>query len=123
MLSTARVSCLGFQLQDETRFQLPGFLQILLQGGELFSVVQCHSGALLRGGLLHVHSFESSVVVYHQLVVGGEPYVELGAVATDGVRLHQCGNGVLCRAVGFPEAAVGDNLGGLCLYAAAGGKQ
>jgi len=52
-----------------------------------------------------------------------EPYVELGAVATDGVRLHQCGNGVLCRAVGFPEAAVGDNLGGLCLYAAAGGKQ
>ena len=112
----------GFQFQNKARFQLSGFFQVLPQGGELLSVVQYDGGTLLCGGFLHIHSLESAVVVYYKLVVGGEPYIELGTVTIYGVGFHQCGNGILCRTVCFPEAAVSNDLGGLCLCIATSGK-
>ena len=56
-----------------------------MQGGEGFAVVQLYGGAYLGGGILHGDAFEGGIVVNDQLVVGGEPYIELGGIAVDGV--------------------------------------
>ena len=52
-------------------------------------------------------------MIDNQLIVCGEPNVELGAVAVDRISLYKCGKGVLGRAVRSPETTVGNDFLGL----------
>ena len=106
-------SFMGFQFEDKAGFQAFGLVQILLQGRELFAVVQLYGGAYLGCGILHSHAFKGGVMIDNQLIVCGEPNVELGAVAVDGIGLYECGKGVLCRTAYCPETTVGNDFLGL----------
>lgn len=116
-------SFVGFELEDEAGVELLAFVEVLLKGGELLAVVEDNGGALFSGGVLHADAFEDTVVVYHELIVGSEPDVELGAVAMDRVGLDEGGDAVLGRAGGFPVAAVSDDLGALSLRSAERGNR
>lgn len=52
-------------------------------------------------------------MIDNQLIVCGEPNVELGAVAVDRISLYKCGKGVLSRTVCSPETTVGNDFLGL----------
>ena len=103
----------GFQFEDKAGFQAFCLVQILLQGRELFAVVQLYGGAYLGCGILHSHAFKGGVMIDNQLIVCGEPNVELGAVAVDRISLYKCGKGVLSRTVCSPETTVGNDFLGL----------
>lgn len=103
----------GFQFEDKAGFQAFCLVQILLQGRELFAVVQLYGGAYLGCGILHSYAFKGGVMIDNQLIVCGEPNVELGAVAVDRISLYKCGKGVLGRAVRSPETTVGNDFLGL----------
>ena len=66
-------------------------------------------------GILHSYAFKGGVMIDNQLIVCGEPNVELGAVAVDRISLYKCGKGVLGRAVRSPETTVGNDFLGLDL--------
>ena len=108
-------SLVRFEFQDKAGFQSFGFIEVLLKGREVLTVVEGDRGTFFLGGCFHADTFEYTVVVYDKFVVGSEPDIELGAVAMDGVSFHQGGNTILGRTVGLPEATVGDDLGVLGL--------
>ena len=108
-------SLVCFEFQDKAGFQSFGFIEVLLKGREVLTVVEGDRGTFFLGGCFHADTFEYTVVVYDKFIVGSEPDIELGAVAMNGVSFHQGGNTILGRTVGLPETTVGDDLGVLGL--------